>query len=131
MTRIMVVDDEIETLTMMATLLEVIGYEPCTTYSPKTAPLFAQFNRPDCILLDIMMPEMDGFQLCKILRNSPATADLPILFVTAYPAFDLEDRRRDAGADKVVMKPFALDKLIGSIEEVLTARSNSHPALLS
>jgi len=115
MTRVLVVDDEIDTLNLLRIILEISGFEAVTTLNSTDAITLAEMEHPDCVLLDIMMPNLDGFTLCKMMRLNPATADLPIVFVTAYSALDLEDRRREAGADLVLPKPVGMDVLLETI----------------
>lgn len=114
-TRILVVDDEIDTLQLLRTILEISGYKPVTTLNSLDALTLAEAEKPDVALLDIMMPKLDGFTLCKMLRLNPATKHLPIIFVTAYEALDLEDRRKEAGANSVIQKPINMDDLIRAI----------------
>lgn len=122
MKRVLVVDDEHDTLELLRLMLELNGYQALTVLNSIEAIRVAQDNRPDCALLDIMMPGLDGFTLCKMMRLHPATTRLPIIFVTAYSALDLEDRRREAGADMVLMKPVGMDMLIDGIEMAITLR---------
>jgi len=122
MTRVLVVDDEIDTLNLLRMILEISGFEAVTTLNSTEALTLAEVEQPDCILLDIMMPHLDGFTLCKMMRLHPATANLPIVFVTAYSALDLEDRRLEAGADMVLPKPVGMDILLKTINEAITIR---------
>jgi CheY-like chemotaxis protein len=122
MTRVLVVDDERDTLDVLRLFLELSGYQPFTTFNSLDAITLAEVERPDCILLDIMMPGLDGFSLCKMMRSHPLIANLPIMFVTAYSPMDLEDRRLEAGADMVLPKPFGMDSLIQSIEQLMATR---------
>ncbi len=122
--RVLVVDDEFETLNLLRTILEISGYQAFTTLNSVEAITLAEIERPDCILLDIMMPQLDGFTLCKMMRLHPATAHLPIVFVTAYSAIDLEQRRKEAGADMVLPKPIGMDALVETVEKVLSLRAN-------
>ncbi len=121
-TRVLVVDDEMDTLNLLRTILEISGYEPITTLNSVEALELAKAEAPDVVLLDIMMPRLDGFELCKMMRAHAATCDLPIIFVTAYEALDLDDRRRDAGADLVIRKPINVDGLVESIAEARLLR---------
>ncbi len=121
-TRVLVVDDEMDTLRLLRTVLQIGGFEPITTLNSLEALDLAEREKPDVILLDIMMPELDGFMLCKMMRQNPLTQDLPIIFVTAYQALDIEERRLEAGADLVVHKPISVDSLVGAIHKVLDAR---------
>ncbi len=92
-TRILVVDDELDTLNLLRTILEISGYTPITTLNSVDAIGLAEVEKPDVILLDIMMPKLDGFTLCKMMRQHTTTKDLPIIFVTAYESLDIEQRR--------------------------------------
>src|SRR5258708_5294633 len=123
MTRVLVVDDEIDTLNLLRTILEISGYQAFTTLNSMDAIILAEVERPDCILLDIMMPKLDGFTLCKMMRLHPATANLPIVFVTAYSSLDLEDRRKEAGADMVLPKPIGMNALVDAIELATAMRT--------
>ena len=118
-TRVLVVDDEQDTLNLLRTILEISGYVPITTLNSVDAVGLAEVEKPDVVLLDIMMPKLDGFALCKMMRANSATQNLPIIFVTAYESLDIEERRAEAGANKVINKPINMDVLIKAIDEVL------------
>jgi DNA-binding response OmpR family regulator len=118
-TRVLVVDDEQDTLNLLRTILEISGYMPITTLNSVDAVGLAEVEKPDVVLLDIMMPKLDGFTLCKMMRANSATQDLPIIFVTAYESLDIDERRAEAGANKVINKPINMDVLIKAIDEVL------------
>jgi DNA-binding response OmpR family regulator len=118
-TRVLVVDDEQDTLNLLRTILEISGYVPITTLNSVDAVGLAEVEKPDVVLLDIMMPKLDGFTLCKMMRANTATQNLPIIFVTAYESLDIEERRAEAGANKVINKPINMDVLIKAIDEVL------------
>ncbi len=118
-TRVLVVDDELDTLNLLRTILDISGYAPITTLNSVDAVGLAEVEKPDVVLLDIMMPKLDGFTLCKMLRANVATRTLPIIFVTAYEALDIEERRIEAGANKIINKPIDMDVLIQTIDMVL------------
>jgi pilus assembly protein CpaE len=122
MTRVLIVDDEIDTLNLMRIMMELSGYEAVTTLNSRDAITLAELESPDCALLDIMMPNIDGFMLCRMMRVHPVTATLPIVFVTAYSALDLEDRRLEAGADLVLPKPIGMDALVETVEKAIALR---------
>lgn len=121
-TRVLVVDDEVDTLTLLRRILEIAGYAPSTTLNSSDALAIAETEKPDVILLDIMMPKPDGFELCKMMRANSSTQSLPIVFVTAYSALDLEERRVEAGADLVLHKPISMDSLTKTIDQALKLR---------
>lgn len=123
-TKVLVVDDELDTLNLLRTLLEITGFEPVTTLNSVEAITLAEIENVDVALLDIMMPDLDGFQLCRMLRQHDTLHQLPIIFVTAYDALDLEDRRKEVGADHVVRKPIDIDHLTTVIEEMYQKRQS-------
>lgn len=120
--KILVVDDEVETLDLFRAILEMSGFEPITVLNSVDAITIAEMERPACVLLDVMMPYLDGFTLCKMMRLHPATKGLPIIFVTAYSALDFEDRFKESGADLTLFKPVSMARLIDTIETVLQLR---------
>lgn len=124
-TRILVVDDELDTLNLLRTILEISGYTPITTLNSVDAIGLAEVEKPDVILLDIMMPKLDGFTLCKMMRRNTTTKELPIIFVTAYEALDIEERRVEAGADLVIHKPINMDELIQAVSNIHTLRAQA------
>ena len=128
--RLLIVDDELDTLKLLKTMVEISGYEAYITLNSLDALTLAQVEQPDVVLLDIMMPKMDGFQLCKMMRAHPETRNLPIIFVTAYSALDLEERKNASGGDMVVPKPIGMHTLIAAIEKVQSMERNIPPDIL-
>ncbi|MBO9308218.1 MAG: response regulator [Chloroflexi bacterium] len=128
MKRVLVVDDEIDTLDLLKTMLELVGYAAITTPDPAHALTLAETEKPDCALLDIMMPKLDGFTLCKMLRSQPATRNLPIVFLSAYQGSNLEARRLEAGADLLVPKPVGLNALVKAIDRAIAIRDQAQSA---
>ncbi len=122
-TRILIVDDELDTLSLLRTILEISGFQPITTLNSVDAIGLAEMEKPDVVLLDIMMPKLDGFTLCKMMRDNLATSNLPIIFVTAYEALDIEERRIEAGADLLIQKPIDVDALVTAIHEATKMRA--------
>lgn len=121
--RVLVVDDELDTLNLLKTIIEIHGFEAITTLNSVDAILLAETEKADIALLDVMMPKLDGFALCKMMRAYPFTSNMPIVFVTAYTALDLEDRRKEAGADHVLQKPIDMKKLVSLIESASDLRA--------
>src|SRR5688572_286018 len=102
---ILVVDDEPKALNLLRTLLEAEGYRVlCALDGP--AALVAAQERPDVILLDVMMPGMDGYEVCAKLRTAPAVAAVPIIMLTALDDRASKLRGLEAGADDFLGKPF-------------------------
>lgn len=127
-TRILIVDDEQDTLNLLRTIMMISGFDPITTLNSVEAIGLAEREKPDVVLLDIMMPRLDGFTLCKLMRRRESTMNIPIIFVTAYELLDLEERRIEAGGSMVVRKPIDFDVLMQTIEKILKERPAVIPA---
>ncbi len=119
MKKILVIDDLPENVYMLQDRLENEGYKVITSYDGKSGINKAINEQPDLILLDIMMPEVTGIEVCKTLVANNATADIPIILVTAKS--DAEDTREglEAGAFDYVKKPFNRIELLARINSAL------------
>jgi len=119
MKRILVVDDLPENVFMLQDRLEHEGYEVITAYNGKSGIEKAQNEKPDLILLDVMMPDINGFEVCKTLVNDSRTSDIPIIFVTAKT--DAEDIKEglDAGAYDYIKKPINKIELLARVKSEL------------
>lgn len=102
---ILIVDDEIQNRKLLVTMLSPHGYNTLTAANGKEALSQIAKCRPDLILLDIMMPGMDGFQLAEMLKSSPDTSDIPIIMVTALPDRGARTAGLSAGAEDFLTKP--------------------------
>ncbi len=118
--KVLVVDDYVQNVELLQEVLNVGGYEVSTAYNGEEALKKAHQEKPDLILLDIMMPKMDGYQVCEALRNAADTKDIPIIFVTAKT--EVKDWTRaifDMGANSYITKPINPKKLIEKVQNVL------------
>ena len=116
------VDDDPDILAMLTQVLERAGHRveaaPSSVQALKQIPI----SRPDCVVTDIMMPEMDGFELTRELRRRPELGDMKIIVLSAK-SYDFDRRRaRELGADGYVAKPFHRETLLGSIMEIVESR---------
>lgn len=102
---VLVVDDDIFNLTVAKNLLEK-SYEVIAVSSGKQALEFLEKKRPDLMLLDIVMPEMDGFELMRLVKENPKWESIPVIFLTANQEPDMEVRGLEAGAVDFIGKPF-------------------------
>ncbi len=106
---ILIVDDEPENIRILATLLKE-KYSPIAAISGlKALELVNKGNMPDLILLDIMMPEMDGYEVCNILKSDKNTRNIPVIFITAKSEPGDEIRGLESGAVDYIRKPFDPD----------------------
>jgi two-component system sensor histidine kinase ChiS len=124
--RILIVDDNETNLLLISKILSLEGYQVMTAVSGTEALALVGENVPDLAILDVMMPEMDGFELCRKLREPPDQERFPIVMLTATN--NVCDRRLalEAGAVKVWQKPFDIDTLRIEIKTLL--KDNGHPA---
>jgi CheY-like chemotaxis protein len=99
------VDDQADEREIQRAMLEHLGYAVVEAADGEEAVQSAIRTAPDLILLDIAMPRMDGFAVCRALRLDPRTRETPILFYTASPAGEVEERVEAAGGDGVLLKP--------------------------
>ena len=117
--RILLVDDERDLVWAVQNTLTRDGYEVLTAYDGMEALTQAQRHTPDLIVLDIIMPRMDGFQVCERLREDPSTASMPILFLSARGAVEDRIAGLDGGADDYIIKPFDFGELKARIRALL------------
>ena len=121
--RILVVDDEIESVKLIGLMLQRRGYEIVAARSGVQALDKAQSENPDLVILDVMMPDMDGYEVCRRLRANPATTSLPIIMFTAKTMIDDKVAGFQAGADDYLTKPVHPEELASRIEAVLLRSS--------
>jgi two-component system phosphate regulon response regulator PhoB len=117
--RILVVDDEPEAVELVEFNLKQAGYSVSTAVDGAEALKKARAQTPDLIVLDVMLPEMDGFEICKTLRSEAATSRTPILMLTAKAAEIDRVLGLELGADDYLTKPFSPRELMLRIKKIL------------
>ncbi len=117
--RVLVVDDDPDIVQFVRMNLELEGFEAETAENGRVALDMAKARPPDLVLLDVMMPEMDGLTVLRRLRSSPATANIPVIILTAKALAEDRVKGLDLGADDYITKPFDLDELIARVKTVL------------
>jgi CheY-like chemotaxis protein len=126
--RVLVADDNASIRRILCLFLQNAGYETIEARNGKEALDGARSERADLLLLDVMMPLMDGFQVCKLLKDDPATRDIPIIICTA------RNRKEDliaaikAGAEDYIIKPFLRETVLAKAERALQQRKASSSA---
>ena len=116
--KILVVDDEDEILHFLELVLGDKGYSVSTATNGHDALAQAQVDRPDLILLDIMMPKMDGWEVLKLLRVDEQTAGVPVAMLSARTEAQDRVQGLQEGAVDYICKPFSLQELLGKIEAI-------------
>ena len=119
MHRVLVVDDESDVTELLQYRLEQEGYRVATLNDPLGFVVKVREFEPDLMLLDIMMPELSGIQLCRIVRADPSMKNIPVIFLSARG--EVEDRIKglEAGAEDYVSKPFNTNELMLRISKML------------
>lgn len=129
--KILVVDDEPDALEILGFKLKEAGYTPILAKDGARALTAARDERPALIVLDLMLPEVDGLEVCKILRRDSATAAIPILMLTARAAEMDRVIGLELGADDYVTKPFSPRELVLRIKKLLArTQAADEPAAL-
>ncbi len=118
--KILIVDDDATMVNLLSTLLELDGFQPVKALSGREALDLIKADLPDLVLLDIMMPEMDGFEVLSIIREDPKTEKLPVIMLTAKKDDQDIFEGWNKGADEYVTKPFDPRELVRIIQTVLS-----------
>ncbi|MER5754186.1 response regulator transcription factor [Streptomyces sp. NPDC002088] len=124
-TRLLVVEDEPNLLEVLAGSLRYAGFDTATATTGQEALTEARRHRPDAVVLDVMLPDMDGFEVLRRLR---ASVPVPVLFLTARDATEDKVRGLTIGGDDYITKPFSLDEVIARIHAVLRRHHDSGAA---
>ena len=132
MEKILLVDDEKDIVECLDMNLRKKGYSTVFAYDGTEAIVAARREKPDCILLDIMLPHIGGIEVCRLLKADESTALIPVIMLTAKGEEDDKVSGLDAGADDYITKPFGWKELFARIDAVLRRSSGiSVPALMS
>ena len=117
--KILVVEDEESLLKLESILFASKGYAVTGVRDGRSALEAIAAQRPDLVVLDVMLPDLDGFEVCRAIKENPATCNLPVIMLTAKKSsLDLE-RGRQAGADAYITKPFKSVKVLQVIEGLI------------
>jgi len=117
--KILIVEDEESLLKLESILLTSKGYEVRGVANGKAALEAVAEEAPDLILLDIMLPEIDGFEVCRRIKENPATSSIPIIMLTAKKSREDMARGESVGADWYITKPFKSAMVIETIQRFL------------
>jgi two-component system cell cycle response regulator len=121
-TLVMVVDDNIYNVKLLEAWLQVARYDVVTAFGGEEALSKIDQRQPDIVLLDVMMPGMDGYEVCRRIRQNPVTAGLPVMMVTALDKPSDRMTGLAAGADDFLVKPVEIGTLLPAMERLLAAR---------
>jgi len=127
--RILVVDDDRDTAAILVRYLQSEGLDPIEANSGEECLRLVREKEVDVILLDLMMPDMDGFQICKVLKEHPSTAEIPIILISARDDIEARAESMSLGVGDFLAKPISRRQLAasirGQIEVVATERKTT------
>jgi DNA-binding response OmpR family regulator len=124
--KILIVDDDLESVKLIGLMLQRRGYEITAAQDGSQALIKAETEAPDLVILDVMMPDMDGYQVCQQLRSNPRTAHLPVLMFTAKTLVGDKVAGFQAGADDYLTKPIHPAELVSRVEALLQRSEAVH-----
>ncbi len=121
-TRILLVDDEPDLVQMVSVRLTASGYEVIPAYDGQQALDQVKQVKPELIILDLMLPKLDGYKVCRLLKFDERTKSIPVLIFTARAQVEDVTLATECGADAYLTKPFEAKALLGKIQELLEAK---------
>ncbi|SEF68964.1 two-component system, OmpR family, alkaline phosphatase synthesis response regulator PhoP [Caloramator fervidus] len=117
--KILIIDDELHIIELLKYNLEANGYKAFYALNGKEGLRLASEKKPDLILLDVMLPEMDGFDVCKEIKKNEDTSNIPIIMLTAKSEEFDKILGLELGADDYITKPFSIRELLARVKAVL------------
>ncbi|HTP52633.1 MAG TPA: response regulator [Anaeromyxobacteraceae bacterium] len=126
--KVTIVDDDRDTREMLTLALELEGFEVSQAANGLRLISAMHVDRPDVILLDVMMSWIDGFELCRAIKKNPTFGDIPVIFISARKSPEDERTGLEAGALDYFTKPLDVDRLIARIRQILASRQTREPA---
>lgn len=126
MTKVLYIEDNDDNAYMLRMRFDLLdGYELLIAVDAREGLEMARNERPDVILMDISLPDMDGLEATRKLKGDPATCDIPVIALTAHAMSGDREKGLAAGCDEFDTKPVQLDRLVGKMEAVLSKRPPS------
>jgi DNA-binding response OmpR family regulator len=121
--QILVVEDELDIAEGIKARLELEDFEVTLASNGAVGVEMARSQKPDLMIVDVMMPQVNGYEVCKLVRADARTNAIPILVLTALPHLKDAEQAFDAGANDFLNKPYSNDRLIQKIRKLLPAKS--------
>ncbi len=119
MKKILIVDDEADIIEILQFVLESRGYECITATDGEEGLRLARESNPDLIILDVMMPKINGYKISRLLKYDSKYKDIPILMITARSQEEDKLIGEETGADEYITKPFQVDYVVEKVESYL------------
>ncbi len=125
MTKLLIVDDEPFTVDMLQTFLQINGYETVGALNGEDGLVMVKVEQPEIVILDLMLPDIEGYEVCERIRNYPASMNLPVLILSARSDAASKERARAAGADGYLVKPVQFPELLSELNRLLSVKRNA------
>jgi len=120
MAKILIVDDDVMITTLMQSLVSIDGHKAVVVNDSTEAIDTARSERPDLITLDLMMPHLNGFEICDLLRADADFSSVPIIIISAKEDSESQEKALALGANKFLKKPFNIDEFLSTIRQLTT-----------
>ncbi len=117
--KILIADDETDIVETLQFMLEVEGFECLTAYNGEDALNLAKREMPDLLILDVMMPKINGYKVCRLLKFDAKYKNIPILMVTARSQEEDKMIGEETGADEYITKPFEINDVVEKVKKYL------------
>ena len=117
--KILIADDETDIVETLQFMLEVEGFECLTAYNGEDALNMAKREMPDLLILDVMMPKINGYKVCRLLKFDAKYKNIPILMVTARSQEEDKMIGEETGADEYITKPFEINDVVEKVKKYL------------
>ena len=126
--KVLIIDDEPETVSMLKAFFEMFNLDVACAYSGLSGMKAVSDYKPDVLILDLMLPDMDGYVICRLLRRAPETRKLPLIILSARTTYQEVKRGYVAGATRYLKKPVSLDLLLEEIRTLAKAAQHRLPS---
>ncbi len=121
MTKLLIVDDEPYTVEMLQTYLKLHGFETFGALCGEDALVLVKVEHPEIVILDLMLPDVEGYEVCRRIRSFPETATLPVLILSARGDAESKERALAAGANAYLVKPARFPVLLETLQRLLAS----------
>jgi len=128
MLRILIVEDNPVNMVLTVAILTRAGHEPLEAETAAEGLSLARAHQPDLILMDIQLPDMDGLEATRLLREDSRTCDIPVIALTAFAMKGDAEIMREAGCDAYITKPIRYEAFLLEVESVVQKMRGRHPA---
>lgn len=127
-TKLLIVDDEPFTVDMLETFLQLNGFETVGALNGQDGLTLVKVEQPELVILDLMLPDIEGYEVCKRIRAYPQSAGLPVLVLSARAESSSKDRAMEAGADAYLVKPVQFPQLLTELNRLLEQKKSAPAA---